>query len=289
MPAYLAGDMFEARRPRQAGRAYRRAGAFRGSLRLCARAMACALSLLVPAGSVWAFGFSVEPARVQLSVPPGKRRGQTLTVRNAKTDSAIHLTTSIRDIVHAPDGTHDYPEPGSTAWSCASWIRVVPEELEIPPKSTRDVRVSVEAPPDAQGGRYAIIFFETGPSYEEQGIGVNFRVGALVEAVIPGTAHYDATLRDVSFVSPSSIRVDLLNASNLLVRPKGPIKVFDAVGKKVRTLPFNPNLLGVLPQSLRQFSTPIEDPLPAGSYRLKVEVDYGARTLIVGERSFQIE
>lgn len=254
---------------------------------LLARWLLAGLLAVGPSAPAWGFGFSVEPARIQLKVPPGKRRGSTLTVRNAR-EEPIHLTAYVRDITPLPDGTHEFPLPGSTAWSCAEWVRVVPEELEIPPKSTQEVRVSVAAPPEASGGRYAIIFFETGPSYAEQGIGVNFRVGALVEAVIPGTEQPAASLQDLAFVPPAEVRMAIQSDGNLLVRPTGRIKIFDAEGKKVRDLAFNPGLLGILPRTLRQFSTSVEDPLPAGSYRLKAEVDYGARTLLVGELSFQV-
>lgn len=247
----------------------------------------CSLAVLSPQRAAWAFGFSVEPARVQVSVAAGKRRGQTLTVRNAKPDAPVHLTVYVRDVIFLPDGTHEFPPPASTDWSCAQWVEVVPKELEIPATSSKEVRVSVTVPEGATGGHYAMVFFETGPSYAEQGIGVNFRVGALVEAVVPGTERYEATLRDLAFAPPKGVRVALFNGGNVLIRPSGVVKVFDASGKKIRHLQLNPNNLGLLPKTLRAFLTELEEPLPNGRYQLKAEVDYGARTLIVGERSFE--
>ena len=238
--------------------------------------------------TAWGFGFSVEPARAQVSVPAGKRRGQTLTVHNAKPDEAIHLTIYVRDVIHLPDGTNDYPPPGSTEWSCAEWIEVVPRELEVPPNSTRDVRVSVAAPPDASGGRYAVVFFETGSSYAEEGISVNFRVGAIVEAVIRGTESAAAALKDVAFAEPSAIRVDVFNAGNVLIRPKGFIRVLGADGQRVRQLALNPSQIGILPRTLRSLSTPMDEPLPPGDYHVRVEMDYGAPTLLVGEHAFAV-
>ena len=245
--------------------------------------------VLAATSAAWAFGFVVEPARVSVSVAAGKRRGQTLTVRNAKPDAAVHLTVYVRDVVFLPDGTHEFPPPASTDWSCANWVEVVPRELEIPANSSQDVRVSVTVPEGAAGGYYAMIFFETGPSYAEQSIGVNFRIGALVEAVVPGTEQYDAKLKDLAFKSPDGAVVALFNDGNLLIRPSGFVKVFDGAGKKVQQVQLNPNNLGILPKSLRTFSVKLEEPLPKGNYQLKAEVDYGARTLIVGERSFEVK
>lgn len=244
--------------------------------------------LLGVAAEAWAFGFSVEPARVQVSVPAGKRRGQTVTVRNERTDASVHLRLYVRDIIYLPDGTHEFPPVGSTTWSCAEWVTIAPTELEVPAGSTRDVRISVSVPPDARGGRYAVVFFETTPSYTEEGIGVNFRVGALVEAVIRGTEQSDASMKALSFTAPASFQADIFNSGNVLVRPKGAVKVFNEFGKKIRQVEFNPEQLGVLPQTLRVFTIQLEEPLPSGAYRVRAEVDYGARTLMVGERAFEV-
>ena len=243
--------------------------------------------VLAATPAAWAFGFSVEPTRAELSVPAGKRRGQTLTVRNAKPDEAIHLRIYARDVLYMPEGKIEFPPAGSTEWSCASWIQVAPAELDVPAGSSRDVRISVTAPLDATGGRYAMVFFETGASYATEGIGVNFRVGALIETVIRGTEERQAQLKDLVIASPSEIDVSLFNDGNILIRPTGQIKVFDAGGKKVAQVLFNPTMLGVFPKTLRNITSKLDPPLPPGPYRLRVEVDYGVPTLLVGERSFQ--
>ena len=245
------------------------------------------LLLLAGPREAAAFGFSVEPTRAELSIPAGKRRGQTLTVKNAKQDEAVHLTIYARDVMYLPDGKLEFPPAGGTSWSCADWIEVVPRELEIPAGESRTVRVSVAAPPEASGGKYAMVFFETAASYATEGIGVNFRVGALIEAVIQGTEERAAQLKDVEFAAPSEVHVSVFNEGNILIRPTGQVKVFDAAGKKVAQTPFNPIKLGVFPKTLRKIATKLEPSLPPGSYRLRVEVDYGVRTLLVGERSFQ--
>ena len=251
---------------------------------LASSLLLCVLS----ASDAWAFGFSVEPSRVQVAVPAGKRRGQTLTVKNARKDSAIHLTVYVLDVVFLPDGTQEFPPSGSTEWSCAHWVQFTPAELNIPPNSTQEVRVSVTAPPEATGGHYAMLFFESGPSYDEKGIGVNFRVGALVEAVVPGTEQYDAALKALTMTPPATIEADIFNGVNDLIRPGGRTKIFEAGGRKIRDVAFNPNALSVLPKTLRRLTTTLQEPLTSGAYQVRVEIDYGARTLIVGERSAEV-
>lgn len=242
---------------------------------------------LLAAPRVEAFSFSVEPSRIEVSVPAGKQRGKSVRVQN-KSEKPVHLKTYVLDVVFLPDGTSDFPEPGSTPWSCATWLRVVPEELDLPPGGMQDVRVSLAAPADSRGGYYAMIFFETGPSYVESGLGINFRIGAFTQATIPNTEVYQAKLADLAVESSAEVRVGLFNEGNVLFRPKGKLKIVDASQKRVRQVDFNPQRVGVLPNTLRIFRTRLE-PLPPGSYRVKAELDYGTKYLLVGERAFDVK
>ncbi len=88
---------------------------------------------------VWAFGFRVEPARVEVEVPAGRRRGQTVRVTNARQEGSIHLSTYVRDVLFLPDGTHEFPPPGSTDWSCADWIEVMPNDDHVARFRVRDL------------------------------------------------------------------------------------------------------------------------------------------------------
>lgn len=235
-----------------------------------------------------AFSFSVEPSRVEISVPAGKTRGKTVRVKNLVEDSSTHLKVYFQDVIFKPDGSNDFPEPGSTAWSCAKWLQVVPQEVDLGPGKFEDVRLSVSVPEGSTGGHYAMVFFETSAPYYEQGLGVNFRIGAIVQVTVPDTEVYQAKLADIRIASPKDFQVDIFNDGNLLVRPKGKVKVFNEQSKRVAQWDFNTQTLGILPKSLRTFHiTPAA--LSAGSYRLKVEIDYGSRYLLVGEKPFTVQ
>ena len=246
------------------------------------------MAMALPA-SAWAFSFSVEPSRIELSIPAGKRRGKTVTVDNSKSDRPMHLKVYVQDVAYLPDGTNDFLPVGSTAWSCASWLQTTPTELDIPAGQTAEVRVSALVPAEARGGHYAIIFFETTPSYTEKGIGVNFRIGALVEITVPQTQVYQAKLVNLTWAPSQHIAVGLFNQGNVLVRPKGRLKILDHQGKVVVQQAFNPNRLGVLPGTTRQFDAPVEQALAPGSYRLRAEIDYETAQLLVGELAISVE
>lgn len=235
-----------------------------------------------------AFSFSVNPTRIELAVPAGKQRGKAVRLDNTRSDTSVHIKVYVQDVLFLPDGTGNFPAPGTTDWSCASWIQVVPQELDIPPGQSQQVRLSVAVPSGTLGGHYAMVFFESSPSYVERGVGVNFRIGSLVQVTVPGTEVYQAKLADF-LVDGSKARLHLFNDGNLLIRPQGKIKVFSLDGrqqKKVAQLPFNPTGLGVLPKTLRVFTVPL-DTLPIGQYHLRAEIDYGTRYLLVGERDVE--
>ena len=246
------------------------------------------LAFAMRADNALAFSFSVEPSRVELSVPAGKQRGKSVAINNSHSDAPLHLKVYAQDIIFLPDGTNNFQPAGTTDWSCAKWIRTVPGEIDIPAGEVQDVRVSVTAPADARGGYYAMLFFESAPSYTESGLGVNFRIGALTQVTIPGTEAYQAKLANISVAGVSDLQLEIFNESNVLIRPKGAIKVFNAGGKKVAQHDFNLHGVGVLPRTLRQFHVDLGS-LAAGAYRLKAEIDYGAPYLLVGERSFEIK
>lgn len=235
---------------------------------------------------VHAFSFSVEPSRIELSIPPGKQRGKSVRINN-RSEKPIHIRTYTQDVIFLPDGTSDFPDPGSTAWSAAKWVKVVPAEFDLPPGGMQEARVTVQLPEQASGGYYAMVFFETLPSYAEKGLGINFRIGALTQVTVPDTEAYQAKLANLTVPSPSSAIVELFNEGNVLIRPKGKIKLLDAREKRVAQLEFNPQRLGVLPTSLRQFSVELPA-LPPGTYRLRAEIDYGTRYLLIGEQTFSV-
>ena len=235
-----------------------------------------------------AFSFSIEPSRIELSIPAGKQRGKTVRIDNRKSEEPLHITVYAQDVVFLPDGTSEFAEPGSTTWSCARWVKVVPEEVDIPPGKSQEVRVSVAVPEGARGGYYAMVFFESRPSYVEKGLGINFRIGALTEVSIPKTEVYQAKLVQLAWPEPHEIQVEIYNEGNVLIRPKGTLKLFNAQKRKVAQLELNPQRLGILPKTARSFHVSVNSVEP-GTYELRVEIDYGAPYLLVGERTIHVK
>lgn len=236
-----------------------------------------------------AYAFSMDPARIELTIAGGRQKGKAVTIDNSRSDQTLHLKVYVTDVIFLPDGTNDFPPAGSTERSCAGWVKIIPEEIDIPAGKTQSVRVNVSVPQGAAGGYYGIVFFESASTSVEGGLNINFRVGGLLDVTVANTEVRQAKLTGISFTKPNYIDVDIFNEGNILIRPKGKIKILDSRGKKIKQLDFNPQGWGILPKSLRKFRSELKETLSSAKYRLKLEIDYGVKYLLVGELPIEIE
>lgn len=234
------------------------------------------------------YAFSIEPARIELSIPAGRQRGRTITVDNSKSDEPLHLKIYMADVIFLPDGTNDFPLAGSTEFSCANWVKVIPEEIDVPPRKLQNVRLNIAVPANAKGGYYGMLFFEAG-STASQGLNFNFRIGGLVDVNVPNTEERKASLANIALNSPKELEADIFNEGNVLLRPKGKIKIFDTKGKRIKQIDFNSRGWGVLPKSMRKFYADLDTPLTKGQYKIKFEIDYGTKYLLGAELPVNID
>lgn len=234
------------------------------------------------------YAFSIEPARIELSIPAGKQRGKAVTIDNTQSDEPLHLKIYMTDVIFLPDGTNDFPAAGTTEGSCANWVKLIPEEIDVPARKSVNVRINVSVPADAKGGYYGMLFFESS-STVTQGLNFNFRVGGLVDVSVTNTEERKASIANIALNTSKQIEVAIFNDGNVLLRPKGKVKIFDARGKRVKQLDFNPQAWGVLPKSTRKFYADLDTPLAKGEYRIRVEVDYGTRYLLGAELPVNVD
>ena len=246
--------------------------------------------------SASAFLFNIEPARVELAIKAGKGKNSVITIDNTNSKDPLHVKAYVQDIAYLPDGSNDFLPVGSTPWSCGEWITISPKELDIPAGGFGKVKINVKVPKGTKGGRYAIVFFETGPALQpgQQGVGfgINVRAGAPILVTVPKTGAYQAKLMDLDVkkdLKSQSYNAEIVfsNQSNVLVRPIGKLKILNAKNRRIKVQEMNKGLVGVLPMTSRKFSVKLED-LPAGEYTLQTVIDYGGRDLLVGEVPFKV-
>ncbi len=237
-----------------------------------------------------ALTFTINPSRIELTVPAGSSKSLTVYADNTKSDTPLHVRVFLEDIAHLPDGTNDYLALGSTPWSFTDWISVKPTEFELPAGKFQGIRFTISVPADAKGGRYGVVFFEGAPPLAGKPgtISAILCLGTIVSINVAKTEVYKAKLTEISAQKTEKgeleIVVKLFNEGNVLFRPTGEVKVKDSQGKQISKMELNSERGGVLPGATRVFKVKYEKPLEQGTYNIEATIDYGGDVLIGGRK-----
>lgn len=128
-------------------------------------------------------GVSLQSRELWYTVKPGDKVVGSVVVSNQ--DAApVTLKAYMEDVVfEAPyDGARNFVPAGSTERSCAEWVRLGLQDFIIPGRQQQEVSFTISVPEDAQGGYYAILFFEadTAPVDGEKAMGLIVRSGCSI-------------------------------------------------------------------------------------------------------------
>ena len=193
-------------------------------------ALAVAGALLVPALASALPEMAISPAVLELRAAPGQAITTEITVSNPG-------TVGYRVSVYAWDMWHDgrsrrYGPPGTFPRSIAQRVAGSPASFALVPGGKQQVQITLDIPREAQGGQYAVIFFEMAPGEEaaagRQGpvLAIAGRIGAsvIVDTATAGASIKLGRVEDVTVQGPSStapLRVStaLLNSTDTHLRP----------------------------------------------------------------------
>ena len=248
--------------------------------------------------SAHAVKMNIDPPRVKLFINPGGTESGYITVLNYDQNEEIHVKVYVNDLVYAPDGSNDFLPEGTTPWAAADWLKIGPTEFDLKPSDQMKVRYVVDVPEDATGGRYGVVFFEMSAPPDEltaTGAAINIRLGSIFLVTVKGTESYDAELQGLKVSKPDEdgafdISCMVRNSSNVLIRPRGPVKIIDSSQNEVAELLLNPQDGGIFPRTNREFVVKYEKKkLVPGEYFVQVVLDYGGEDYLGGQISFNVK
>lgn len=219
---------------------------------------------------------AVEPAYVDLSLPPGATRIVPLTLRNRDTAS-VRMTASVVNVIQESNGFLTFGRPLATD---SQWVKAAPSEFVLRPNGVQSIRLSVVAPD--YGGRQSKmcavnIVGEAG--VDESNYLSEARLGVPVIAVPSGTepAELELSRFDIVRVSeaqnPSAFVLDVKNTGGRTAHLVGEVVLERADNSQpVQTISFlESDGLIIAPGVTRnfRFSMPVLD---RGEFRLKADV-----------------
>jgi len=237
-----------------------------------------------------AFSINVSPPSVRLSVPPGETKSGTITVEN-KSDAPIDMRVYTEDWVYAADGSKTFTQAGTTPLSCAKWITTHPQKLRVEPNKRAGVQYAISVPPDAEGGHYAVIFFESIVSEGEATRGnvvLRFagRIGTIVYLEAEGKIKRAGTVTAFTCGrpdqnSPLTINMTLKNEGNAHIIAEGVMNIIDKDGNIFGRKELGP--INTLPGDTRNYKTEWLGDLKEGTYDVIATLDTGVDSPIVAE------
>jgi hypothetical protein len=236
--------------------------------------------------SAQAVGVQILPAIIEEPADPGAVLQKTFAVRNvSQVEQTFYLVR--RDIAGVrDDATPIFAEEGMepTGYELSSWVSVTEEPLTIAPGAVIEVPVTITVPANATpGSHFGGIFTSVEPPRLRQtGAAVGYEVGSIISIRVRGDVIETARIRsfstdklvyglpDVTFTT----RVE--NPGSVLIRPRGPLEIFNMFGKRVDIMTVNDSKGGVFPGTTRAYETTWKtDELAIGRYQGVVSLIYG--------------
>jgi len=235
-----------------------------------------AWSLVIPA---YALSINMDPSNLKLALKPGETKTGEILVQNFG-GAKIKVKAYTEDWIYAPDGSKTFMKPGSSVYSCSSWIKLDPMNFILAPKEDRKVKYTITSPSNASGGHVSVIFFETIiDGY--QGIAVSGRLGSIVYLDTEGDIKRTGEIKDVVVLaseegSPVSLNFSFVNSGNSYISAKPSIKVLDGSKSVIEKQEMNIN---TLPGDTKSTTVTIKEPLKEGKYKAQVELTFDNKTL----------
>ncbi|RKY31502.1 MAG: hypothetical protein DRP68_04880 [Candidatus Omnitrophota bacterium] len=247
----------------------------------------CGILLFIPLFS-FSFNLRIDTPKIKLKVKGGETITGSIKVENPSSEK-IEVKIYLEDFLYTSpyDGAKQFFAPGTTEFSCSSWINFSPQEIVLPPFGKRRVNYSIKIPSEIEGGRYAVLFFETSlGEIEEEREGANIvilgRIGTLFFLEAKDSIKR-ADLENLK-VEEGTIKGDFVNRSNVVIVSRGNFYIMDERGMvldrgKIQDIYTFPN--DKVPISIK----PSKD-LPSGRYTLISTFDLEEGDVLVKEIDF---
>ena len=248
------------------------------------------LSFVLPCTSVFAqsnvAGIGLTPATIEGGAIPGETQVHTVNITNLSGAKQIYYLYN-RDISGVQEGGvpifADENEE-KTGYELSTWVTLDASEIELEPGQEKPVQITIKVPENATPGSHfgGMFISMQPPRMRSTGASVGYEVANIISIRVAGDAVESAQIRSFStdnFIY-SKPKVDFTarveNKGTVLVRPFGPLEIYNMFGKRVAMITLNEPKGGVFPLSERSFSVTWENDGPGfGRYQAIVSMVYG--------------
>lgn len=228
----------------------------------------------------------INKSKIRVSVKPGEQDYGDIMVENPNPDAkTMRLYLEDWYYTSAGDGTKSFAPANTLTRSSSSWITFSPAEFTIPPFGKQRISYAVKAPPDAEGGYYAALFFESivgeaGDTEKSTAVlNLTVRIATLFYIDVQGTLKKTARIDNLTVTRENTndkklaIELDFLNTGNVDITAGGTFHIMDNDGIIYARGEFSK--VYTFPQDKSRLVAKWHDLLPKGKYDLVLTLDLG--------------
>lgn len=242
----------------------------------------------------------ITPVSARLAGRPGQHFQCRFRLSNPSQTTPTAVSLEICDVTQAGPA-HGYPQPGSTSYSCATWIAEIPSALELAPGEVFDLVMTGTVPVGISGTRHCALLITPrraagSTASAATGTTIGLSLAVPIDLSLPGPDLADVEVGDIQLVPAAAIAgsapdakesagrlalvADLRNAGCGAAWLSGHAYLRDARTRRVvQHMAFgDQELLRVLPESHSELRMVLSSPVEAGEYLIEVQARYGRRS-----------
>jgi hypothetical protein len=248
----------------------------------------------------------IKPEHLEMKTPPRSFRAVTFSLRNDEPDT-VEVKVYLMDLGYDPEGDLVALDSSETGHSCREWISLEPEKLILAPEKSDQVKLTLKAPPQGEGGYYACVIFDALLKGTKEGaISTPFQIPVILS--VPTNLDQKGEIVDLQIEAsagkPALLTAYFKNTGNVHSKPKGKISLelirqikstedMIYVGKpqseKVGEFFFEEVEQYVLPGGIRKMEADYPGALEAGQYLAEITIDYGGSEPAKFEKKFRVK
>jgi len=208
-------------------------------------------------------GIKISPATIEETLDPGEVNEYNVKLTNLDSkEQTYYLHTRNISGVRA-GGVPIFAERNEeiTGYELADWIILPTNQITVPANGASSFSFTLSVPENATPGSHFGGVFVTidPPEIENSGAAVGYQVANIISIRVSGEATELANIREFStskfFHGSQNVdfNVRIENTGNVLVRPTGPLEIYNMLGSQVANFTFNTDKAAVFPNDEREY------------------------------------
>ncbi|WP_017930502.1 COG1470 family protein [Robiginitomaculum antarcticum] len=227
-----------------------------------------------------AFGLGVQPSTVEMTIKPGDRQRQVVTIGNVHKTKTISLTMSLADWSLDKDGKLVLDAPGDSPRSASEWVRFSPASVTLKPETSQDVVVEITVPMKVEekgDHRFALLATTLLPELDKRGdnsgVWNRYQLASLFYLTLTPSSS-EPSVKTVSFVGGDApmLSMEIKNEGNAHARLQGIAHVKNESGETVSETPLS---TVVLDRQSRTYNVKLTDSekITPGEYSVEFDMN----------------